>query len=175
MRRAGALRLRALILGCLAPGLLYGCGGHGGSGGASQPLTFEQLADTAGLSDGPPIVQRLDVERMTGGALRVRGHVRLPEGTRVQVAIKAPGEPNSRAMTQAIVSGQVFESPPMMERAGPLPVARYRFEISAQFTPGWQSGGVLRATQDGRALRGPGITRTRSGGAMFWMVEEATR
>ena len=40
-------------------GLLSGCGGHDRAGGGSPPLTFEQLADTAGLSQGSPIVDRL--------------------------------------------------------------------------------------------------------------------
>ncbi len=34
---------------------------------------------------------------------------------------------------------------------------------------------VLRATQNGTSLRGPGITRTRIGGAMLWLSREMTR
>jgi hypothetical protein len=177
MRRAGALRHPITIFCCLALATLCGtgCGGNGKPASGDPGLTFEQLADTAGLANGEPIVQGFDAYRMAGGSLRVKARVRLPEGTRVQVALKSKEKGVSLAMTQAVVQAGEIETPPMMAASGPLPVAPYRIELSAQFTPAWQSAEVLRATDDGKSLRGPGITRTRIGGAMFWMVEETTR
>jgi hypothetical protein len=58
---------------------------------------------------------------------------------------------------------------------GPLPPGKYRFELLAHFTPDWQSADVLRSTDEGRTLRGPGITRSRQGNAAFFMVEELKR
>jgi len=174
MRRADALRLTARVLLCLAAGGVAGCGGGkpaGGSGG----LTFEQLADTAGLSQGPAILDSIRVGRMTGGSMRIRAHARLPEGTRVRVAIKPAGGRSSLVMTEVVVQDGTVETPPLMAPSGPLPVASYRVEFSASFAVGTQPATVLRATDDGRSLRGPGITRTRAGGAMFWWIEEVTR
>ena len=68
-----------------------------------------------------------------------------------------------------------FDSPPMFGDMGPLPEAKYEFEVLAHFTPEWQSAAVLRATDEGRTLRGPGITRSRQGGAAFYLVEEMKR
>jgi hypothetical protein len=138
-------------------------------------LTFEQLPDTAGLSRGEPILEAFTVDRMDGGALRVSGKADLPDGTRLQVAIKEPAGRTSLAMTQMLVHDRQFESPPIMGDMGPLPPARYRFEILAHFTPDWQTAAVLRATDDGRTLRGPGITRSRQGAAAFYLVEEMKR
>jgi len=79
------------------------------------------------------------------------------------------------AMLQVTLLGGTFDSPPIIGERGPLPKDRYTIEISAQFLPGWQPESVLRATDRGRALRGPGITRTRAGDAMLFLVEEMTR
>ena len=151
-----------------------GCGGKGASRSGGE-LTFETLHDTTGLSAGDAIVQAFDAYRMDNGAMRVHGRIRLPDGARVQVAVKAPGGRVALTMVQVSVFDGAFDSPPMIGAHGPLPKGRYVFEISAHFTPDWQPADVLRATDDGRSLRGPGITRTQLGGAMLWLVEDLTR
>jgi hypothetical protein len=160
--------------------LLFAClvlaaSGCGGEKKREAPLSFEALPDTAGLTQGRPIVESFAVERMDGGALRVSGQADLPDGTRLQLAVKEPGGRTSLAMTQMSVHDRRFESPPLVGDMGPLPLATYRFEILAHFTPDWQTAEVMRATDDGRTLRGPGITRTRQGGAAFFLVEEMKR
>ena len=175
MQLAGAPRQSILLFACLALAALSGCGDHGKSPAGDSALTFEQLVDTAGLSQGEPIVETFDAYRMPGGSLRVKARVRLPEGTRVQIAVRPGTDPAAVAMAQVLVQDGEVESPPMMAESGPLPVARYRFELSAQFTTVWQSPGVMRATNDGKSLRGAGITRTRIGAATFRQVEEMTR
>jgi hypothetical protein len=170
MRRARP-QCFVLLCACLAA-IAAGCGGEKKQ---PAPLTFEVLPDTAGLSRGAPIVDSLTAERMDGGALRVYGRVNLPDGTRLQVAIRPAGGGSSLAMTQVIASGGRFESPPLVGDMGPLPPARYRFEILAHFTPDWQAADVLRSTDEGRTLRGPGITRSRQGNTAFYLVEELKR
>ena len=160
-----------LLISCLA----FAASGCGEKKHEQGQLTFEQLPDTAGLVKGEPILEGFTVERMDGGALRVSGKVDLPDGTRLQVAIKQPGGRTSLAMTQMLVHDRQFESPLIMGDMGPLPPAQYRFEILAHFTPDWQTAAVLRATDDGRTLRGPGITRSRGGDAAFFLVEELKR
>jgi len=175
MRRAGPQPCFAVLFACLLAGSLAGCGGCGRKPATDDALTFENLPDTAGLSVGRPILEAFDAYRMDSGALRVRGRADLPDGTRLQVAVKRPGEKVSVAMVQLTVQDRQFDSPPMVGEAGPLPVANYRFEITVHFTPDWQSAEVLRATGDGRALRGPGITRSRMGDAALYLVEELKR
>ncbi len=170
MRRARPRRW--LLPGVLLAALVAGCGGGPKQ---SQPVTFETLPDTAGLSHGLPVVDSLQVVRMDGGALRVFGRVNLPEGTRLQVAVRPRGGGSSVAMTQALVSDGRFETVPIAGDMGPLPPGIYRFELLAYFTPEWQTAAVLRATDDGRTLRGPGITRTKQGEAAFRLEEELER
>jgi hypothetical protein len=57
---------------------------------------------------------------------------------------------------------------------GPLPRGTYRIEYLALFNRAWQSEDVMRRTNDGRSLRGPGISRDRVGGASFYLIEERT-
>lgn len=153
--------------------LTAGCGGERKE---PPPLTLEVLPDTAGLSKGAPIVDSLAVERLDGGALRVRGRVSLPNGTSLQVAIRrAGGGGSALSMSRVVTNEGRFESPPMMGDQGPLPPGKYQFELLAHFTPDWQSADVLRSTDGGRTLRGPGITRSRQGNAAFFMVEELKR
>lgn len=170
MRRARPRRW--LLLGACLAAFAAGCGGDQRQ---SQPITFETLPDTAGLSRGMPVVDSLRVERMDGGALRVFGRVSLPDGTRLQVAVRPRGGGSSLAMTQALASEGRFETAPLLGDLGPLPPGTYLFELLAYFTPEWQTAAVLRATDEGRALRGPGITRTKQGEAAFRLVEELKR
>jgi hypothetical protein len=149
--------------------------GCGGQKKEAPDFTLEVLPDTAGLSQGGPVVDSLAVERLDGGALRVRGRVNLPDGTRLQVAIRRSAGGSALAMTRVVANEGRFESSPLVGDQGPLPPGRYRFEILAHFTPDWQSAEVLRSTDEGRTLRGPGITRSRQGNAAFFMVEELKR
>jgi len=170
MRRARPQRF--VLLGACLAALAAGCGGERKE---APPMTFETLPDTAGLSRGAAIVDSLTAERMDGGALRVHGRVRLPDGTKLQVAIRPAGGGPSLAMTHTLVQDGRFETPPLSGDMGPLPPGRYRFEVLAHFTPDWQTAAVLRATGEGKALRGPGITRSRQGDAAFYLVEELKR
>lgn len=151
--------------------LLAGCGGEPRR---SSELSFERLGDTTGLSRGAPLLAGFEPYRMDNGALRVRGKLAFPDGTRLQVAVKRPGENVTVQMVQVNVEDGQFDSPPMLGERGPLPKERYTFELTALFTPEWQSPQVLRATDDGRALKGPGIGRTKQGVASFRLIEERT-
>ena len=172
MRRASP-QVR-FLLPCSVTIALLGMG-CGQSREPSQALTFEQLPDTAGLSQGRAILTEFEPVRMDGGAMRVVGGADLPEGTRLQLSIKRPGERTTVAMAHVEVHDRRFESPPLMGEYGPLPQARYLFEVTARFTPDWQAASVLRATGDGKSLRGPGITRDRNGDAMFFLSKETQR
>jgi len=149
--------------------LLASCGGNEP---ASQPLTFETLPDTLGLTEGAPIVDDFAVSRMDNGALRVEGAADLPDGTRLQIAIRPPGGGASLAMTHTLVEGRRFATAPLIGDRGALPRAEYRVEVLARFTPDWQTPEVLRATASGQSLRGPGVTRARDGAPSFYLSEE---
>lgn len=175
MRPFGALRHRILFPAWLALAVLAGCDGRGKSSASDSALTFERLPDSSGFANDGPVQESFEAYRLPDRALRVKARLRLPDGTRAQVAIKAGEDHATLVSVEAVVRGGELESPPMISTTGPLPVARYQFEISAQFLPGWQSPGVLRATDDGKSLRGPGTLRTRGGGTMVLLVEEITR
>lgn len=153
--------------------LVAGCGGKRDD--TPKDLTFETLADTTGLSEGRPIVTDFEAIRHENGLLQVRGRARFPNGTRMRLTLKQPGSDVAAAMVQVTVQDSAFDSPPMLGEAGPLPVQNWRFELTAQFTPEYQPGEVMLATSNGLSLRGPGITRTRLGGASFYLAEELKR
>ena len=157
--------------------LLAGCGGAPGRGSGgekgAQELSFERLPDTTGLSRGAPILESLEASRMSSGAVRVTGRVRLPDGTKLQVAIKQPGGRVSLAMAQVFVQDKRFDTPPLLGENGPLPRGEYHLELLGHFDPDWQSADVLRAMGDGLALRGPGITRARNGRAALFLTRDA--
>ncbi|MCC6649592.1 MAG: hypothetical protein IT348_00425 [Candidatus Eisenbacteria bacterium] len=175
MRRARSLCRLVMSAACLVLPLLLVLSGCGRKEDKPQDLTFETLADTSGLAQGKPLLTDFEAIRHDNGLLRVRGKVAFPDGTRIQIAVKKIGELVSVAMVQVTVQGGEFDSPPMMGEAGPLPVDTWRFEITAQFTPEFQPGEVMLATNNGLALRGPGITRTRLGGATFFLAQELKR
>jgi hypothetical protein len=144
------------------------CGGEK----PATELTFETQPDTTGLSEGAPVVQEFEPYRMDNGAVRVKGRVRVPDGTLLQIAIKEPDGVVSVAMAHVRVRGQWFDTPPLLEDTGPLPTGPYRFELLSHFTPEWQGAegdGALRA---GPSLRGPGITRAKDGAAALFLVKE---
>jgi len=161
--------------------MLAGCGGEKKAGGqkgpggekAAQELSFERLPDTTGLTRGAPILESFEASRMSSGAVRVSGRIRLPDGTKLQVAIKQPGGRVSMAMAQVFVQGERFDTPPLLGENGPLPRGEYHLELLGHFNPDWQSADVLRAMGGGLALRGPGITRARDGRAALFLTREA--
>ena len=110
---------------------------------------------------------------MANGAVRIAGRVRLPDGTRLQIAIKQPKGVVAVAMAQVSVQGSQFDTPPLLGENGPLPRGSYRFEVLAHFDAESQSPDVLRALGGATALRGPGITRARDGAAAFFLTREA--
>jgi hypothetical protein len=169
MPRAHATAVRFTPLVCAAGVLLLaGCSREK----PQPPLTFEHLPDTTGLSAGVAIVGRFEPYRMANGAVRVAGEARLPDSTKLQIAIRAPGGGVSLAMAQVVVVGGRFDTPPLLGDHGPLPAGRYRFEVLAHFDTDWQSARVMRETTNGKSLRGPGITRARNGDAALFLTRE---
>jgi len=156
----------------LAPLVLLACSSCGRRSGTTRELNFEQLTDTTGLTRGAPILLALEPYRITGRAVRVRGSVDLPDGTRMQVAIVQIPTGRVLITAQATVEKHDFETPPLMLRTGPLPEDLYRFEVSTQFNAAWQSPEVLHATRNGFALHGPGMTRDGVGQTGFFLSQE---
>ena len=93
---------------------------------------------------------------------------------RIQISLYRHGTKDLISRVQVRVADHRFETPPIVGEHGPLPRGNYRFEYLALFNDAWQTADVMRATHDGRNLRGPGITRDRVGGAAFYLVEERT-
>jgi len=150
--------------------LLAGCGERHER--STPELTFEQKTDTAGLSQGAALLHDLDARRAEGGAIVVRGRVEFPDGVRIQVTLFPKGGTTILARGQALVRDGAFETAPLRGAGGALPLGRYRVELLSLFIPTWQPEDVLRRTDDGRRLRGPGITRDRVGAAAFFRAEE---
>jgi len=182
MRRANptrGLRARAALACALGLALASSLGGPlaAGCGGRAEKrdteLTFEQLPDTSGLSAGPAILERFEPYRMSNGAVRVAGRVRLPDGTKLQIAIRQPGGGAAVAMAQVFVRSAQFDTPPLLGERGPLPEGAYRFELLGHFDSLWQTRDVMRAMDRGVNLRGPGITRARDGSAALFLTREA--
>ena len=175
MRRATSprgFRLRAGFACALAAALaLAGCGRRSEEPGLE--LSFEKLPDSTALAQGEPILERFEPYRMSNGAVRVTGRVRLPDGMRLQIAIRQPGGRTAVALAHVSVQGSQFDTPPLLGEDGPLPEGRYRFELLTHFNADWQSPEVLRAVGGGLGLRGPGVTRARDGGAALYLTREA--
>ena len=170
MRRANRSRAPwARVVPCLMLSALVSCGRDK----PARELSFESLPDTSGLSEGAAVVQEFEPYRMANGAVRVKGRVRVPDGTLLQIAIKAPQGGVAVAMAQVRVQGQWFDTPPLLGEHGPLPKGEYRFELLSHFTPTWQGAEGEGALRAGPSLRGPGITRARDGAAALFLVKEA--
>jgi hypothetical protein len=137
-------------------------------------LTFESLPDTAGLTQGADVLTGIEARRGEHGSLQVSGHLRLPDGTRLQVTVRRVAEGPSLAMAHVTVKDMEFVTPPLMGDSGPLPRDTYLVEVLGHFTQDWQTAEVMRATGDGMRLRGPGITRSQDGRAAFQLTREMT-
>lgn len=164
---------RALLLGMMFA--VAGCGRHQEAPASGKPLTLEDLdarRDTSGLSQGAAIVRSFEPYRLPNGLIRARGELGLPDDTVLQLVLSRPGERWPITRVQFTLRNRHFDTPPMIGPKGPLPAGVYRFELMTFFDPEWQPAGVLRATGDGRDLRGPGITRDAEGHAAFDHIEE---
>ena len=171
LRRPGRFPGLVLVIWAGLSAGLAGCGG--GHEKPAQELSFEQLPDTTGLTRGALVLESLEASRLTSGAVRVTGRVRLPDGTKLQIAIKQPGGRVSVAMAEVVVQGERFDTPPLLGENGPLPRGKYQLELLGHFDHDWQTGDVLRAMGGGANLRGPGITRARDGSAALYITQEA--
>jgi hypothetical protein len=149
---------------------LAGCGGR--SSRQVSELEFEELRDTTGLSKGHGLLESVDAHRAPDGVLRLSGRLGFPDGTRIQASVYRKDTNEMVARVQMTVQERTFESPRITGPDGPLPAGEYRVEYLAHFNPAWQPPGVLRATDEGRRLRGPGMTRDRVGTGVFYLVEE---
>ena len=164
--------MRRTILLTLAA-VLWGCSGRGGQGSQSlSELRLEDLSDTSGLNQGGPVLTKVEPYRMANGVLRIPGTIDFPDGARIQVSIYRTNTSRMLNRLQMIVHDHRFDSPPIIGPDGPLPTANYRLEYLAHFNDTWQPANVLRATDQGRRLRGPGVTRDRLGQGAFYLVEE---
>lgn len=171
MRRAH-VRATSLALALLAAasGVLVGCSREK----PAEKLSFETLSDTTTLSQGADILESFEAYRMKNGAVRVHGRMRLPDSTKVQVAFRKPEGGASLAMAHVWVIGGEFDSPPLLGDTGPLPKARYQYEVLVHFNSDWQLPRVLRELDKGQGLRGPGITRARNGDAALFLTREGS-
>jgi hypothetical protein len=161
---------RGLLVALLVLPLVVGCDRK-----RPEPeLSFESSSDTTGLSRGADVMASFEPYRMSNGALRARGRMRLPDSTKVEIAVMRPGGRTSVAMSHAFVLGGTFDSPPMLGDTGPLPHGAYHYEVRVHFNDDWQTPRVLRETDRGLALRGPGMTRARNGEAVLFLTREGT-
>jgi hypothetical protein len=139
-------------------------------------LTLEELEkerDTTGLSHGGTLMRKFEPYRMENGALRVRGELGFPDQTVLQIAISRPGERYALTRVQSVVNRGRFDTAPIIDAKGsPFAPGAYRFELTVFFESSLQPRSVMRSTNDGRDLRGPGITRDRNGIPAFSYTED---
>lgn len=160
----------ATIVALAVLATLAGCGGGGTR--EAEPLGLTELGDTTGITRGAPLLDRFQTRRTETGAVEIRGAMDLPDGTRIQVSLYRRGAEQAAGRAHAYVRGHRFVSPPIMGERGPLPQEDYRIEVLTFFNDAWQTEAVMRATHDGRTLRGPGVTRDGTGAAAYRVVEE---
>jgi len=142
-----------------------------------QNLTFERLdaGDTTGWTKGPALLRSFEVIRDQAGALRARGTVDLPDGTRLELNVYPPRGASVLARTQFEVHGGSFETPPLHGFEGPLPQQTYHFQLRGFFDPAVQPPQVMVALEGGRKLRGPGMVEGPNGLIAFVHDEELRR
>jgi hypothetical protein len=140
-----------------------------------RTLVYEDIdspAETAGLTGGRALLGTFEPYRLPDGLLRVRGALRMPDGVKLQLTIDPEGGGPVLAQTQFAVENGRFHSPPLRADTGPFPAGVYRLELMTLFDTAWQTAEVMRATDDGKRLRGPGMTRGANGVAAFLHVED---
>jgi hypothetical protein len=153
--------------------LLLSLGGCGRQQERKVPeLTFETEGDTAGLDQGPEILTAFEPKRFDNGLLQLRGGLRLPDHTRVQISLYAPPSRQPLQRVQVTVMNEHFETAPMLGDRGPLPAGTYRIEFLSLFNSAWQPVDVLTSTNDGHSLRGPGMMRGSMKEAAFLLNKE---
>ena len=162
---------RLVLVAAFALGI-GGCGGREREPREAPPLTFEEIHDTTGLSKGPEVVRTFEPYRMENGAMRARGRLAFPDGTRIQLTVFPVGGQQMLARVQFEVYDGGFDTPPILGPKGPLPEGNYHFELMTFFEQSWQPPDVMEKTGNGRDLRGPGITRGRNGEAAFVHTED---
>ena len=142
-----------------------------------QKLTFERLdaGDTTGWTKGPALLRTFQVMREPGGALRARGSLDLPDGTRLELNVYPPAGNTVLARTQFELHGGSFETPPLHGFEGPLPEQTYHFQLRGIFDPAVQPPQVMAALEGGRKLRGPGMVEGPNGLIAFVHDEELRR
>jgi hypothetical protein len=170
MRRATAGASRALIgaaRGMAATLLVLAPAGCGKSKPAEhETLEFESAPDSAALTRGKPLLTAFQPYRASDGAMRARGHLDLPDGTRIQLSVRRH-DGSEMDRVQMNVAGGGFDTPPIFDDGHVPPAGLYRFVLTAQFNRVWQPEEVLSATGNGLELRGPGLRRGSHGEAIF--------
>lgn len=168
--RRGGRRSRAAAACAVVLVELCGCGR--GRSRSTTALSFQFESDTSGLSQGPELLTSFDPVRYPNGLLQLRGGLRFPDSTRVQISVVRKADGRVVARVQVPVIGGRFVSDPLLGLHGPLPVDTYRFEFLAEFNAAWQSEQVLAETDQGRRLRGPGMVRGGLNEAAFQLTRE---
>src|SRR5258706_15338989 len=134
-----------ILVSVVVLAIAAGCGRH--EERQAPKLTFELQTDTSGLSNGTPLLERIEPYRASNGALRVRGDVAFPDGVRIQISLYRKGTNQMLSRVQVIVDHRRFESPPIIGPSGPLPHGGYRFEYLSLFNAAWQTEEGRRRTQ----------------------------
>jgi hypothetical protein len=164
--------MRRFVLLAACAVLIGGCARRETETEREEPLTIEQMRDTTGLSKGGPLIRSFQPYRMDNGVIRVRGKLRFPDGTVGQLSIFPAGRSDMITRVQFVVQDERFDTPPIIGERGPLPRGRYHFALVSYFDTAMQPPEVMEETNDGRDLRGPGMTRGIHGVAAFTYAED---
>jgi hypothetical protein len=142
-----------------------------------QKLTFERLdaGDTTGWTQGPALLHTFEITRVPGGALRAKGNLDLPDGTKLELNVYPPTGNTILARTQFEIHGGSFETAPLNGFEGPLPEQTYHFQLRGIFDPAVQPPQVMAALNGGRKLRGPGMVEGPNGLIAYVHDEELRR
>jgi hypothetical protein len=177
-----AVRTHHFIPVTLVALLVAGCGdgsrrpadsgdraGAARDGDALRPDTSRSgPAFLAVYREGP--LDELRIVRATDGRLVVAGLCAFPDGTRLQVALDAPGDDGERQVI-AVVGARVaegrFMSGPLAGVTGAPPPGVHRIHVSATFGPTDQDPAVMDAAARGRRFAGPGVRTLEDGRIRF--------
>jgi hypothetical protein len=166
-------RVLAAAVSALAAAPLAGCGKQASDEHEALGFEFDSTADSASLARGRAILTEFEPYRASDGAMRARGRLEMPDGTRIQVSVRRRSDGREVGRTQvALQAGGHFDTPPLRGPAT-APTDDYRFEISVQFNRIWQPEQVLARTRSGLELSGPGMKRGAHGEAIFSLTTDA--